>query len=391
MSYTSKGTSVVKQMFMEEWELIDRYSGSELWSWGLGTSGQMGDNTIIDRSSPVQTISGGTNWKQVSCGNLHTAAIKTDGTLWVWGGNSNGQLGENSAVTLLRSSPVQTISGGTNWKQAEGGAFFSGAIKTDGSLWMWGSGGNGQLGDNTSIAKSSPVQTISGGTNWKQVSCGYYFTAAIKTDGTLWTWGNNTNGDLGDGTVIGRSSPVQTICGGTNWKQVSCGGQNHMAAIKTDGTLWLWGLNTDGRLGDNTVISRSSPVQTICGGTNWSQVSCGTNYSGAIKTDGTLWVWGSNLNGRIGDNTIIDRSSPVQTISGGTNWKQLFCFSQTAAIKTDGTLWVWGNNSTSGRVGDNTIIDRSSPVQTISGGTNWKQVSCGSGHTAAIKFSEYNF
>jgi alpha-tubulin suppressor-like RCC1 family protein len=347
----------------------DIFSEGGLWLCGYNNNGQLGDNTRTNNSSPVQTIARGSNWKQVSSGRNHTAAIKTDGTLWTWGNNA-GQLGDNSISS--KSSPVQTISFGTNWKQVAAGATYTAAIKTDGTLWTWGTNTYGNLGDNSITGKSSPVQTMTFSNNWKQVACGYH-TAAIKTDGTLWLWGRNDNGQLGNNTANNTSSPVQTIAFGVNWKQVSAG-RYHTAAIKTDGTLWSWGQNTSGQLGDNTTTTKSSPVQTIAFGTNWKQVSCGDNTA-AIKTDGTLWVWGTNLYGQLGDNTTTTKSSPVQTITFGTNWKQVAAgYLNTAAIKTDGTLWTWGDNSR-GQLGDNTIAGKSSPVQTIAFGTNWKQVS----------------
>jgi alpha-tubulin suppressor-like RCC1 family protein len=352
-----------------------------LWNWGSNFYGRLGDNTTTDKSSPVQTITGGTNWRQVAGGGNHTAAIKTDGTLWTWGHNFYGQLGDNTSVN--KSSPVQTVTVGTNWRQVECGSVHTAAIKTDGTLWLWGINNNGQLGDNTVTSKSSPVQTIAGGTNWRQVSCGDYHTAAIKTDGTLWLWGWDSNGQLGDNTTTSKSSPVQTIAGGTNWRQVACG-NSHTAAVKTDGTLWTWGSNFNGILGDNTTTSKSSPVQTIAGGTNWRQVACG-GHTAAIKTDGTLWLWGWNTNGQLGDSTTTSKSSPVQTIAGGTNWRQVASGAyHTAAIKTDGTLWTWGLGG-SGQLGDNTTTDKSSPVQTIAGGTNWKQVACDGNHSTAIQ------
>ena len=204
----------------------------------------------------------------------------------------------------------------------------------------------------------------------------------------MWTWGYNGFGQLGTNNIVLKSSPVQTIAGGTNWKQVSCSSSNiahHTAAIKTDGTLWMWGSGTDGQLGTNNRIHISSPVQTIAGGTNWKQVSCTCGTTAAVKTDGTLWVWGANTTGNLGTDDIIHRSSPVQTVAGGTNWKQVSCGEySTAAIKTDGTLWTWGLNI-NGRLGTNNVIDRSSPVQTVAGGTNWKQVACWSHHSAAIE------
>lgn len=341
-------------------------TAGQLWVWGNNYYGKLGDGTTANKSSPLQTISGGSNWISVSSGYGHTAAIKSDGTLWTWGDNtyygssSGGQLGDNTSVR--KSSPVQTIAGGTNWSYVSCGSHFTAAIKTDGTLWSWGNNGDAQLGDNTNIAKSSPVQTAAGGTDWGFVFCGNYHTAAIKKDGTLWLWGNNSGGRLGDNTTVRKSSPVQTITGGSNWSKVSCGAY-HTAAIKTDGTLWLWGSNYDGRIGDNTTINKSSPVQTIAGGANWSKVACGGSHTAAIKTDGTLWMWGYNTSGQLGDNTTANRSSPIQTVVGGANWSKFACGSaHTAITKTDGTLWIWGKNI-NGALGDSTVIDKSSPVQ----------------------------
>jgi alpha-tubulin suppressor-like RCC1 family protein len=386
-------------------ELADTFKQAGLWVWGSNTAedavtvvGQLGDNTqTLAKSSPIQTVAGGTNWKQVSGGGFHTLAIKTDGTLWTWGFNNNGQVGDNIAGQPL-SSPVQTVSGGTNWKQVSGGGRHSAAIKTDGTLWLWGSNkyfddiaDSGQLGNNLQNSRSSPVQTVAGGTNWKQVSGGGYHTACIKTDGTLWLWGNNSDGELGNNTRTRKSSPIQTVAGGTNWKQVGCG-YYFTAAIKTDGTLWTWGYNSNGQLGDNTTgggvptdNSKSSPIQTVAGGTNWKQVACGASHTSAIKADGTLWTWGYNNGVELGDNTSADKSSPVQTVAGGTNWKQVSGGGyHTSAIKTDGTLWLWGSNG--GRqLGDNTETSKSSPIQTVAAGTNWKQVACGQYHTACIR------
>jgi len=377
---------VLKNIFVTEEELIDRFTGQELWLWGYGFAGTLGTNTIINRPSPVQTISGGTNWRQVSLGGVHSAAIKTDGSLWLWGVSYWGQLGNN--LRLTQSSPVQTVSGGTNWRQVSLGGVHSAAIKTDGSLWLWGEGNDGRLGENILIRRSSPVQTISSGTNWRQVSLGPYHSAAIKTDGSLWLWGLGTCGRLGDNSTISKSSPVQTVSAGNNWKQVSLS-YGHSAAIKTDGTLWLWGYNGTGVLGTNSLTNQSSPVQTVSTGDNWKQVSLGRFHSAAIKTDGSLWSWGLGAYGVLGTNSTTGQSSPVQTISGGNNWKQvsLKCFNS-AAIKTDGSLWMWGDNRC-GQLGNNLTISQSSPVQTVSGGNSWRQVDLGNRHSAATCVIEF--
>ena len=263
------------------------------------------------------------------------------------------------------------------------------------TLWTWGSNSYGHLGINVSVgaaSRSTPLTTFAGGTNWKQVSCAGNNTAAIKTDGTLWTWGYNLFGQVGNNVAFGSDviTPVTTFAGGTNWKQVSCGNfsigpsANTTAAIKTDGTLWVWGYGSSGQVGNNTsTFGVNTPVTTFAGGTNWKQVSCGS-HTAAIKTDGTLWVWGFNSYGQLGDNTGTNRSTPVTTFAGGTNWKQVECGqNHTAAIKTDGTLWTWGRNSAA-QLGDNTTTDRTTPVTTFAGGTNWKQVSGGQSHTAAV-------
>ena len=392
MPFTSCG-GCLKDIFITEAEIIDRYVGNQLWNWGCNTNGQLGTNNVTFRSSPVQTTSGGTNWKQLSTGIYPTsaiAAIKTDGSLWLWGINTDGILGTNSLVS--QSSPVQTVSSGTNWKQITSGSQVTAALKTDGTLWMWGNLSNGLNIPET--RRSSPVQHFSGGSNWKQISLGRYHMSAIKTDGTLWLWGTVSGGRIGNNcTAVDVSSPVQTVSGGTNWKQVSAGSQS-TAAVKTDGTLWIWGCNCYGALGTDSTISVSAPVQTVSGGTNWKYVSLGgefdlnTSHTAAIKTDGTLWLWGDGCFGKLGTNSVISQSSPVQTVSGGTNWKQVSLGAfHSAAIKTDGTLWTWGEGA-NGKLGNNSNANRSSPVQTVSGGTNWKQVEAGVTSTLAITYTE---
>jgi alpha-tubulin suppressor-like RCC1 family protein len=382
----------LEDYFVNEYWLIDQYIGDHLWTWGAGGAGRLGNGATTGAiSTPVTTFAGGTNWKQVSSGNQHTAAIKTDGTLWTWGSGGNGQLG-NAVTTGNISTPVTTFAGGTNWKQVSSGYNPTAAIKTDGTLWTWGLASFGTLGNGVTTGNiSTPVTTFAGGTNWKQVSVGSNHTAAIKTDGTLWTWGSGTVGRLGNGVTTGNiSTPVTTFSGGNNWKQVSSG-LGYTAAIKTDGTLWTWGLGDNGRLGNGVTTGNiSTPATTFAGGTNWKQVNAGREHTAAIKTDGTLWTWGNGRNGRLGNSvTTGNVSTPVTTFAGGTNWKQVSCgYSHTAAIKTDGTLWTWGANyamSGDGRLGNAQTTGRSTPVTTFAGGTNWKQVASGVFHTAAVE------
>jgi len=279
---------VTKEYVMDVYpNLIPAVASPDLWTWGLNTTGQLGDGTTTNRSSPGTTVGGAATWTQISAVNGLTAAIKSDGTLWTWGGNNFGQLGTGN--TTSRSSPGTTAGGGTNWKQVSTGAITTAAVKTDGTLWTWGYDGYGFLGAGTNnTSRSSPGTTAGGGTNWKQVTIGGSMMAAIKTDGTLWSWGSNSNGKLGTGTTTDRSSPGTTAGGGTDWKfvQLNGDGSYNRGAIKTDGTLWTWGRNASGSLGTNDTADRSSPGTTAGGGTGWKQVSIGENNSAAIAEQG---------------------------------------------------------------------------------------------------------
>jgi alpha-tubulin suppressor-like RCC1 family protein len=348
-----------------------------VWTWGINTSGQLGTGSTTSVTSPGTVLGIGQTWLQVSAGQGHTAAVKTDGTLWTWGNNSKGNLG--SGTTTATSSPVTVAGGGTTWSSVSAGYQITAAIKTDGTLWTCGYNNYGQLGNNSTVNTSSFATTAGGGTTWSQVSVyGTSFSgllAAIKTDGTLWTCGYGTGGGLGNGSTANTSSPGQVAGGGTNWAQVSCGYNAFTAAVKTDGTLWTCGYNAVGQLGNGSTTNTSSPGTVSGGGTTWSQVSCGGNFIAAIKTDGTLWSWGQNGSGQLGTGNFTNYSSPVTIAGGGTTWKQVSTGQLGgAAVKTDGTLWTWGRG-TAGLLGNGSTAITSSPGTTTLGGTNWKQVS----------------
>ena len=340
-----------------------------IWCWGSNNKGQLGQNSTTNYSSPVQVP--GIDW----CKEQPTSGVycqwqigfKKDGTAWTWGLNSSGQLGHNNRTQY--SSPVQ-IGTDTNWSttnvrdRASMTNNACWAIKADNSLWAWGDDGRGKLAQNTEDEhKSSPVQ-IPG--SWK-VAADY---SAINTSGELFTWGYNRLGVLGHGDRVDCSSPVQVP--GT-WTTMHTGnGIYSFIACKSGGTLWTWGYNHVGQLGQNeryqhnaTPSAHNSPRQ-VGSGTDWAgtkgSVSISYNSAHAIKADGTLWAWGSNNKGQLGQNSTTNYSSPVQI--PGTTWKQVTddYFGQSFGLKTDGTIWAWGEGST-GVPGNSNTVSYSSPIQ----------------------------
>jgi len=372
-------TTDMSDMFARKELFLD----SGLWTWGYNAYGQLGDGTRTSKSSPVQ-IGSLTTWKSVAGGIYNSYFIKTDGTMWGCGlSGSTYAVGDGD--TTDRSSPVQ-IGSLTVWNQVAAGYYFGLAVGQNGTLWGWGKNDEGGLGLGDSSTKYSPVQ-IGSLTNWKQVACGYRHTLAVKTNGTLWSWGSNNSGVGMTNNDTRVSSPVQ-VGSLTNWASVATGRKNSFA-IKTDGTLWSCGYGYSGINGDGTRTNRSSPVQ-IGLLTDWKQVSCGGQsyyaHAIAVKTDGTLWAWGYNASGQLGDGTRTDKSSPVQ-VGALTDWKQVACgYDHSTCVKTDGTLWSWGYNA-SGQQGQGNITDRSSPVQ-VGALTNWKSVSAGGVFTLGIQSTD---
>jgi alpha-tubulin suppressor-like RCC1 family protein len=351
-------------------------SDGTLWAWGRNDDGYLGDGTIINRHNPVQ-VGSDNKWISVSAGVAHCLGLKSDGTLWAWGLNINGQLGDGT--TIERHSPVQ-IGTANNWTSIIAGGSRSFALKSDGTLWAWGENNWGQLGDGTNVNKISPVQ-IGTDTKWTSIGNGYMHTLGLKSDGTLWAWGYNITGALGDGTTTNRNNPTQ-IGTGNNWVNVSAG-WGHSLALKSDGSLWSWGYNASGELGNGTGPTVNAPVR-VGTDNNWVNITTGHSYSLGARSNGTLWAWGDNSNGQLGDGTIISRSTPAQISNIPNAWVYIDGGdSHTLGVKSNGSLWSWGNNN-SGQLGDGTVNQRVFLIP-IGTNTNWVGIKAGKDHSLGLQ------
>lgn len=335
-------------------------AGGTLWSWGRNNVGQIGDGSAAAmRTTPTQ-IGTATDWQSISCGGSHTIAIKTNGTLWAWGLNSSGQLGNGNNTNS--NVPVQ-VGTDADWAFISAGDEFSLALKTNGSLWAWGRNDNNQLGDGTTAAKNSPTQ-IGNQTNWESISAGANHSLAIKTNGNLYGWGVNNLGQLGNGATANESAPVK-IGNDNDWNKLAAS-TIHSLAIKDDLSFWVWGGNNEGQLGVGTSgagTNLTSPFNIVSlNGCN--TISKGSQNTIVKKADDTVWVWGANLVGQLGNGTTSGSftTSPIQ-LGSANDWQTISMRGiHVLALKNDGSLYAWGNNIY-GQIGDGTASPpRTSPV-----------------------------
>ena len=315
-----------------------------MWAWGFNASNQLGDGTTTTRTSPVQ-IGAGQNWASIAAGSSHGAALTTSGTLWTWGLNTNGQLGHGD--TSQRSTPTQ-VGSASDWTHVACRGNFTIALKTNGELWTWGLNSSGQLGHGNTTQRTSPTR-VGTANDWAQIASGTSHMLALKSNGTLWAWGSGTSGQLGIGANTSSSSPVQ-IGTATDWADIG-GGSNTSTARKQDGSIWVWGNNSSGQLGDGTTTNKNTP-QRFGADYNWAGIYTGIHHTAAWREDGMVWVAGHSRG--------FSGVSPRGLIPGAdsaNSWVQLSgTGSSFHLLRADGTLWAWGRND-GGPIGDGTTTD----------------------------------
>lgn len=326
-----------------------------LWMWGNWFLGQSVSPLLIDEQG---------TFVRVSAGDLHRLALSRDGGVWGWGDTDSGQLGIGgsiSAPTMLLASDFLKI--------AAGGAL-SLAVRTDGTLW--GTGVIAFFPPSTLY----PWEQIGADADWKEIAVGGIYdcgeaspcatldcraithSLAIKTNGTLWAWGENSFGQLGIEGIDDQYLPV-SVDTDTNWVAISAG-ENHSLGLRSDGTLWAWGWNAFGQLGDGTETNRAIPT-VIGADTDWTAVAAGYRHSVALKSDGSLWSWGCNGAGQLGDGSTTSTNSPIRI--GTAAYVAIATGKEhTTALKADGTIWAWGGNAF-GQLGDGTTERKLSPTQ----------------------------
>lgn len=347
------GNTSVSKIFLGENLVFGSTSIPEiqgtLWAWGGNYNGELGDGTYNDLANPTQI--GNSNWTHIQAGDSTSVAIKSDGSLWSWGENYYGFILANGSEEPENSNiPIQLSN--AQWKNISVGSRYA-AIKNDDTLWLWGHGPDMQN-------PSSISQLV--GSTWKSVSCGKSAVQilGIKPDNTLWAWGSNPNGAMGLGSTDSTVSPTQV--GSSTWTDIATGYKQSIG-IQTDGTLWQWGL-----------INTVSNIPQLKDSGSWSQISAGYNHCAAIKSDGTLWMLGDNNNKQINSTTNNKYASLVQI--GTSTWKYVACGSVfTVGIRTDGTLWAWGYVNANNQIN----------MTQIGNDNTWVKAACGYYHTLLIK------
>ena len=341
-------------------------SDGNTYAWGNSSSGQVGDGTKVERRRPV-IVQAPTlvTFTQVSAGYYHSLALDSDGKAYGWGDNYDGAVGDGTTTERITPVPVQ-MPAGITFTQVSGGGYHSLALGSNGKIYSWGYNGDGQTGTGgPSSGSTTPVLVPTPtGVTFTRVESGGYHSLALDSDGYSYAWGNNSAGQLGNNTTTDSDTPVLVQMPlGVTFTQISAG-TDHSLALRSDGNAYAWGRNIEGQLGDGTNTARSIPTLVPTSpGVTFTQIAAGHDHSLALRSDGNSYAWGSNISGRLGDNTTTSRNSPVliQAPTGVTFNQIRGGDAHSLAVGSNGNTYAWGWNIY-GQVGDGTITTRRTPV-----------------------------
>ena len=375
-------------------------SNGTLYTWGVDNESQLGQGTINANVSTPTQVGTDTDWEVISGGYNHTMAIKTNGDMYTWGGGSSGQLGDGAGTR--RANP--TLIGSSSWSKISAGSYTSAGILSNGSLLTWGDSASYKTGTGDTIDVLVPTITLSG--SWLDTKLHSNSGIALKDDGTVYAWGVNTKGPLGDGTFDTRPTPIQIS---TEVYSKIDAGNTHTLAIKSDDSLFAWGDNTYGQLMDDSTTDSFNPVQkvlskeepklyledsrisnkaytinnTVTSITKYTKINVGSSHVLALKENGIIYTWGNNNYGQLGNGDNIISNTQLQ-LGSDNNWTDISVFAYSnIALKSDGTIWVWGANDY-GQLADGTVLSSNIPLQ-VGTDTNWSKIISGYDHFLAIK------
>jgi len=332
--------------------------------WGYNGFGQLGDGTTTDRSTPVLVAApAGVSFAAVSAGLRHTCGLTAAGVAYCWGYNGFGQLGDGT--TTDRSTSVR-VAGGVSFATVSAGEGHTCGVTAAGAAYCWGDNFFGELGDGTTTSRSSPVLVAApAGVSFATVSAGSGHTCGVTAAGAAYCWGWNASGQLGDGPTTSRSSPVLVAApAGVSFAAVRAD-YSYTCGLTAAGAAYCWGDNTSGQLGDGTTTSRSGPVLVAApAGVSFAAVSGGAEvfHTCGVTAAGAAYCWGDNFFGQLGDGTTTNRSSPVLVVGGVSFAAVSAGWRHTCGVTAAGAAYCWGDN-TSGQLGDGTTTQRLTPVR----------------------------
>lgn len=355
-------------------------------TWGWNTFGQLGDGSTTAGLGPVDVLMPeGVLFADLGLGHDHTAAVDADGNLWTWGRNHYGQLGAGTVDTDAHPVPQQVGPAGVTFTTVDASLFRSVALDADGQVWSWGDNSEGELGDGTRQARSTPVNVTPAGVVFTDVSAGYRHTTAVDSAGQIWAWGDNYWAQLGDGTRTDRLVPTRTVTpAGVEFTSVASGNLNN-AALDATGTVWGWGANHSGEVGDGTTTMRTAPVQAKRTYGEIAAISAGSQFFLALDTAGHVWTWGSGSGGALGTGTYWAVHVPTDVTPVGVEFSTAVAGGYFGvALSTTGDRWAWGWNRF-GELGDGSTSVRMLPGNLGPVGSDVSDVAAGDYHAALIR------